>query len=68
MPPKPRKGDIVLCTHYKRKYLGFVTGVRVKQNEVWIKQLIPSKRYFDGFGFNEWYGPKEWFKVVYRVS
>lgn len=30
----PKRGDVVVCTHYKRKPLGIVVSVRVRQNEV----------------------------------
>lgn len=54
MPSKFRKGQLLICTHYRDRPLVKVTSIR--GHEVWV---IEARR----FDNSSWWGPRSWFKA-----
>ena len=54
-----RKGQKVVCTHYKDQPIVTITSIDIKENQVWVYDPNPIP-----LADNVWYGPTEWFKKV----
>jgi cytochrome c-type biogenesis protein CcmE len=57
MKAKFRKGQRVVCTHYKDRPVVIVDEVLTKQDQLWVRSTITRKGQSD-----YWYGPLNWFK------
>jgi hypothetical protein len=55
-PIKLKKGDKVVCTHYKDRPVCIVTDVNAE--EIWVKEM--------GWMVDWWYGPRNWFRKLPR--
>jgi len=61
MSTKFRKGQQVICTHYKDKPTCIITDTLVDDDgyvNIWVRE-IPNKT-----GTTEWWGPANWFKAI----
>lgn len=56
---KFRKGQKVVCIHYKDKPVVTVDSVDTRANELWVNDSNPKVR-----GADYWYGPLNWFKPL----
>lgn len=57
-----RKGQKVVCIHYKDKPVVYVDSVDVKNDQVWVNDPNPKP-----LASSHWYGRINWFKPVKKV-
>lgn len=59
MKTKFRKGQKVVCVHYKDKPVVIVDSVDVRYDQLWVRNTVTKPRVSD-----YWWGPLSWFKPV----
>jgi len=67
---KFRKGQRVICTHYKKKPVVTISevykGERWANTEIWVLERVNKK---DGtFYTKSWWGPPSWFKAIRPIK
>lgn len=61
-PVRLKKGDLLVCTHYRTKPL--VKFIEYHNEEVWVREVHPPS--WLASGTFSWWGPRDWFRKLPR--